>query len=188
MCNSADESLINKASGTCTGQLGFLLRADIDRDGCVTSTDVAAVRASLIQYRSGCTRSKGYWKNHPDQLPKDGLTIAGQTYSQNQLRQILTQPATGYGAVTLAQQIVAAKLNISAGASPIAVPLGTAEALIFNLATGLLPHLAMLRCQRAPLRLMRKNSMHTIRGSSDRRRAHLSDCGRKVAFIHVKAS
>jgi hypothetical protein len=65
-----------------------------------------------------CTQTQGYWKNHPGAWPVASLRLGNVTYSQAQLLRIFGQPARGNGLVSLAHQLIAAKLNIAAGAEP----------------------------------------------------------------------
>jgi len=65
----------------------------------------------------GCTYTQGYWKNHPEAWPVTSLTLGTVTYTQNQLLRILNQPVRGNGLISLAKQLIAAKLNIAAGAT-----------------------------------------------------------------------
>jgi hypothetical protein len=46
------------------------------------------------------------------------ITLGTVSYTQAQLLPILDQPAKGNGLVTLAHQLVAAKLNVAHGADP----------------------------------------------------------------------
>jgi hypothetical protein len=139
VCDSRDESLLNAALNTCQGQPGYIPRLDADGDGCITAKEVAAVQVSFVNYRAGCTRSHGYWKNHSADWPISVLSIGGQQYSQVELLAILATAVRGNGAVSLAQQLIAAELNIAAGASPVAAPKDSADAVILNLAPGRLP-------------------------------------------------
>jgi hypothetical protein len=84
---------------------------------------------------SGCVRSQGYWKNHPDAWPVTSLMLGNVTYDQQQLLDILHQPVRGNGLLILAHQEIAAKLNIANGAdgSCIAQTLADADALIGDL-------------------------------------------------------
>lgn len=65
----------------------------------------------------GCTLTQGYWKNHPEDWPVDELTLGNVTYSDEELLEILRTPVRGNGLIALAHQLIAAKLNIEAGAS-----------------------------------------------------------------------
>jgi hypothetical protein len=66
----------------------------------------------------GCTRTQGYWKNHEEAWPVSSLVLGtnGQTYSKAQLLTILRSPVRGNGLISLAHQLIAAKLNAAAGA------------------------------------------------------------------------
>jgi hypothetical protein len=79
-----------------------------------------------------CTFTQGYWKTHgnPDCNPSGGadlwpqavidlgLMLGTNTYTEEDLCSILnTAPAGGNGLVSLAHQLIAAKLNIANGAS-----------------------------------------------------------------------
>jgi hypothetical protein len=139
VCDEVDQTLLEGAIGACAGQVGYIQRLDLDQDGCITAADVAAAQKSFVNYRAGCTRDHGYWKTHPHAWPMTSLRIGGEEYSQSELLRILSLPGAGNGAVNLARQLIAAKLSIAAGASPTAAPIGSADALILNLAPGRLP-------------------------------------------------
>jgi hypothetical protein len=83
--------------------------------------------------RHDCVHSQGYWKEHPSDWPVTALRLGAIIYTKAQLITILNQPAHGNGLVSLAHQLIAAKLNMIAGA--IAPPLvssavSAADALI----------------------------------------------------------
>jgi hypothetical protein len=99
----------------------------------------------------GCTLTQGYWKTHnptvcdatPDsplcvQWPVNSLTLGNNVYNISQLLAILNTPAQGNGLLTLAHQLIAAKLNIANGAddSAIASVVAAADATIGNLVVG----------------------------------------------------
>jgi hypothetical protein len=71
----------------------------------------------------GCTYTVGYWKNHGpgsrqgNEWPVNQLPIGANVYTDAQLMSILNQPTRGNGLVSLARQLIAAKLNIANGAS-----------------------------------------------------------------------
>jgi hypothetical protein len=67
-----------------------------------------------------CTYTQGYWKNHSNAWPLQGLMLGAVNYNASQLLQILNRPAQGNGLVILAHQLIAAKLNIANGADPTA--------------------------------------------------------------------
>lgn len=66
---------------------------------------------------ANCTYTQGYWKNHASAWPVQTLIIGTVSYTKAQLLQIFGQPAQGNGLVSLAHQLIAAKLNVAAGAS-----------------------------------------------------------------------
>jgi hypothetical protein len=67
---------------------------------------------------TNCTFTQGYWKNHPNAWPAGCLpmTLGSNSYTQAQLLQILNEPVNGNGAISLAHQLIAAKLNVCQGA------------------------------------------------------------------------
>jgi len=93
-----------------------------------------------------CVRGQGYWKNHPEAWPVTELQLGNVTYTQQQLLDILHGPVRGNGLVILARQLIAAELNIAAGADPSCIQqtIEEANALIGDLVippvgTGYLP-------------------------------------------------
>ncbi len=85
-----------------------------------------------------CVLTQGYWKNH-DGWPVQSLTLGqnpGVVYSKAQLVSILTTPVKGNGLISLAYQLIAAKLNVAKGAcvpAAVADAIAAADALIGNL-------------------------------------------------------
>lgn len=84
------------------------------------------------QSQEGCTLTLGFWKNHAADWPVSSLTLGSVTYTQAQLLSILNAPVKGNGLISLAHQLIAAKLNIADGASDtdIATAIADADALI----------------------------------------------------------
>jgi len=76
---------------------------------------------------TSCTFTQGYWKTHgpagcvagnnSNEWPVNALTLGSVAYTDLQLCQILNTPAGGNGLVSLAHQLIAAKLNLASGAS-----------------------------------------------------------------------
>jgi hypothetical protein len=81
---------------------------------------------------TNCTFTMGYWKNHAGEWPVASLLLGSVVYSKSQLLLILGTSVRGNGLVSLAHQLIAAKLNLSNGATPtgVAAALATADALI----------------------------------------------------------
>lgn len=78
----------------------------------------------------------GYWKNHPAGWPVASLTLGTVLYDQQQLIAILEAPTVSNGIESLAQQLIAAKLNIAAGVpydASVAQAIADADALIGGL-------------------------------------------------------
>lgn len=91
---------------------------DVNLSICVTNCTVV------------CVLSQGYWKNHPEDWPEsvqnNGLTLGTVAYTAGQLLSILQQSPSGNGLVSLAHQLIAARLNEANGAE---VPSGIADAM-----------------------------------------------------------
>jgi hypothetical protein len=64
---------------------------------------------------AGCTYTQGYWKNHTE-WPVSTLTLGQVQYSEDQLIEILETAVSGNGLISLAHQLIAAKLNQANGA------------------------------------------------------------------------
>ena len=99
-----------------------------------------------------CTYTQGYWKNHPEAWPPGCLpmTLGSNAYTQAELLQILNQPVQGNGAISLAHQLIAAKLNMCQGADPAAVAacVTAADALLSTCGANKVPPLGT--CNLAP--------------------------------------
>jgi len=90
----------------------------------------------------GCTFTQGYWKNHgpagcvsgnnSNEWPVNALSLGTVAYSDVQLCSIFNEPAGGNGLISLAHQLMAAKLNIANGGGCQAVvsAINAADALI----------------------------------------------------------
>ena len=119
------------ASATPTATASVTPTATASATPSATATATATATASP----SGCVRGQGFWKNHPDQWPVTQLQLGNVTYTQQQLLSILHQPVRGNGLVLLAHQLIAAELNIAAGAdaSCIQQTIDQANALIGDL-------------------------------------------------------
>lgn len=93
-----------------------------------------ALTVGCVTKASGtnCTYTLGYWKTHAEAWPVNSLTLGTVSYTKSQLLSILSRPVQGNGLISLAHQLIAAKLNVAAGASPtsIAGTISSADALI----------------------------------------------------------
>jgi hypothetical protein len=93
-----------------------------------TPTATPSATATPTGTPFACVRGQGYWKNHSDAWPVTELQLGNVTYTQEQLLAILHQPVRGNGLLILAHQLIAAKLNIAAGADPSCIQDAIAEA------------------------------------------------------------
>ncbi len=88
----------------------------------------------------GCTYTQGYWKTHgptpkgnnKNEWPVNSLTIGTVNYTALQLQSIFDKAPAGNGLISLAHQLIAAKLNVAKGAAPtyVAAKIVAADALI----------------------------------------------------------
>ncbi|HET7897239.1 MAG TPA: hypothetical protein VFL47_06210, partial [Flavisolibacter sp.] len=79
-----------------------------------------------------CTYTQGYWKNHPDAWPVSSLMLGTVNYTKSQLLAIFSEPVRGNGLISLAHQLIAAKLNAFNGSntSALGTAIGDADAMI----------------------------------------------------------
>jgi cysteine-rich repeat protein len=104
--------------------------------GCAIEGDGSGgLPGSELRTTQGCTLTIGYWKTHPEAWPVSSLTLGNVAYSKDELLAILHQRVQGNGLVSLAHQLIGAKLNIAAGADGGAVigDIAAADALIGDL-------------------------------------------------------
>jgi hypothetical protein len=81
---------------------------------------------------SSCTYTQGYWKTHPEAWVINAMTLGTVAYDQGDLLAIFGTPTGGNGLISLAHQLIAAKLNIANGAdgSALGTAIADADALI----------------------------------------------------------
>lgn len=93
------------------------------------------VRQGTTPQGEDCTYTIGYWKNHTERWAATNLTLGTVNYTAAQLLSILQAPVSGNGLVSLAHQLIGAKLNLANGANPtsIASTISAADALIGGL-------------------------------------------------------
>ena len=94
-------------------------------------------------HRESCTLTQGFWKTHgpipvgnnTNQWAVTSLTLGTVSYTDLQLLSIFNTPAGGNGLISLAHQLMAAKLNIAKGAdaTDISAAITAADALIGGL-------------------------------------------------------
>ena len=100
------------------------------------SSPYSATQSAITKAHSDqldCVHTQGYWKNHPDAWPVSTVRRGSIIYTKADLLLIFDEPAAGNGLISLAHQLIAAKLNILAGAIPGAVitnAIAAADAMI----------------------------------------------------------
>jgi len=77
-----------------------------------TTTDEATATPTV----NNCTFTQGYWKNHADDWPVISLVLGNESFTQQQLLEILNTPPQGDATYILSHQLIAAKLNVANGA------------------------------------------------------------------------
>jgi RHS repeat-associated protein/uncharacterized repeat protein (TIGR01451 family) len=84
-----------------------------------------------------CPLSQGYWKTHPEAWPRSSLVLGSptnpaQTYPKSALLALLGTATHGDASLILADQLIAAKLNVASGSNPgpIATALAQADSLL----------------------------------------------------------
>lgn len=89
------------------------ITVDVDDGGSVETTTFTL---SYAASNCGCTLTQGYWKNHESAWPVMELRLGDVDYDQSALLTLLRTPGRGDSSLTLAHQLIAAKLNVAAGA------------------------------------------------------------------------
>jgi hypothetical protein len=75
--------------------------------------------ATRARTSTDCTVTLGFWKSHAEAWDRvASIRLGTVTYTNAQLHAILNTPAKGNGLITLAHQLITAKLNALLGATP----------------------------------------------------------------------
>jgi len=109
------------------GETYYFIAIGLDENGNVAS-DLSATVSGTTTESTNCTYTVGYWKTHPEEWPVNGLVLGSVAYTNAELLSILMQPVEGNGLVSLAHQLIAAELNVAAGADPSAASAAMASA------------------------------------------------------------
>ena len=124
----------NGDEGDPTGGTGLTAGSGLLPSSAYSETHHASTKAPPVS--TDCVFTQGYWKNHPTAWPVGSVKLGNVIYSKAQLLQIFATPAAGNGLISLAHQLIAAKLNIASGALAPPVTLAAiaaADAMIGNL-------------------------------------------------------
>jgi hypothetical protein len=134
-------------SGSTTDQrgTGFARTYDDPAIANATGGDGTDIGAFEVQAANTvCPQPQGYWKNNPDAWPVNSLMLGSQSYTKVELLTILRTPVgTGKNAdasLILADQLIAAKLNIANGAdgTPVSSTITHADSVLSGF-SGTLP-------------------------------------------------
>lgn len=85
-------------------------------------------RAGSAALQENCTLTQGFWKNHEAAWPVEELILGGTPYTKAQLLAILKTSPLGDATYILIHQLIAAELNLAAGADPATIATAVAEA------------------------------------------------------------
>jgi len=80
------------------------------------------------------TGTIGYWKNHPEAWPIGSVTIGGQTFTKAEAIDILKVAVKGDKSISMAKQLIGAKINVAAGndSSCISATIAAADQWLIN--------------------------------------------------------
>lgn len=85
-----------------------------DWNSAVVAGDLGPLPVTPPTSASG-TGTIGYWKNHPAAWPVSSLILGNVSYTNSQALSILGMAVKGDKSISLAQQLIAAKLNVLIG-------------------------------------------------------------------------
>ncbi len=79
-----------------------------------------------------CPSTPSFWKTHPDAWPVASLTLGSQSYTKEELLEILRCSDGDDASLILARQLIAAKFSIADGSdpAPVADTIGDADTLL----------------------------------------------------------
>jgi hypothetical protein len=81
----------------------------------LTRLSLALVAVLLVSSGVMANCTQGFWKNHEEYWCTDTLQLGDVVYTQEQLLSIFNLEVSGNGLVSLAHQLIAAKLNVACG-------------------------------------------------------------------------
>jgi hypothetical protein len=130
-----ETGIITTSAGEMAVGIEYVMRVRANGQNGSRYSETAYAWTKSNQGTSECIHSQGWWKTHPDAWLVTSLRLGNVIYSQSQLLEIWNTPAAGNGLLALAHQLMAAKLNVIAGAlAPTSVTdtIVAADALIGN--------------------------------------------------------
>ena len=139
----------NGASSNCVAALAcgtdYVYRAFAHANSTLQRSDFTSnlscsTLPCVLERNDDCTLTQGYWKTHgpiptgnnSNEWAVTSLTLGTVNYTDLQIQSILDTPASGNGLISLAHQLIAAKLNVAKGAddTDAAAAIAAADALI----------------------------------------------------------
>jgi uncharacterized delta-60 repeat protein len=101
-------------------------------DDATTGYFALARYLSTASVAAGCPHSEVFWKKHNALWPVRSFTLGSQSYSEAELRGILSRPPKGDASILLARELIAAKLNVAdgAGSPELIADVASADALL----------------------------------------------------------
>jgi hypothetical protein len=117
-----------------TSNTEYVFRAYVNGDA---NGDESAYSGDLSASTANAECTQGFWKNHPEVWPASAtpMFLGTVSYTKTELLDIFNTPANGNGLISLAHQLITAKLNGANGSdlSPVAADIATADAMIGGL-------------------------------------------------------
>jgi len=152
------DTLLSRTAASITADLGPAGKVDVTMPALTTAGEFdcgqpliivpGALNVTLLLHdvptaTNVCPLTQGFWKNHPQVWLVTTLTIGGTTYTETQLLTVLGKSANGDAVSILADQLIAALLNIDNGSDPSSVSAVIADAQTLLAGTNLLAHTAV---------------------------------------------
>jgi hypothetical protein len=113
----------------------YVFRAQAVGDASSGASGYSLMADATTAGSAECTQ--GFWKNHEDLWPPacTPMLLGSVDYTKSQLLAIFNEPAQGNGFLSLAHQLIAARLNLCNGSDPgpIAATLAAADGMIGGL-------------------------------------------------------
>ena len=117
-----------------TSSTDYVFRAYVNGDA---NGDQSAYSGDLSASTTNAECTQGFWKTHPDAWPVSAtpMLLGTVLYTKTELLAIFNTPANGNGLISLAHQLITAKLNGANGSdlTPVAGTIATADAMIGGL-------------------------------------------------------
>jgi hypothetical protein len=152
------DTVLSRTAAMITADLGPAGKVDVTMPALTTAGEFdcgqpliivpGALNVTLLLHdvpppTNVCPLTQGFWKNHPQSWPVTSLTIGGITYTRTQLLTVMGNSAGGDAVVILADQLIAALLNIDNGSDPSSVSAVIADAQTQLTGINLLSHTAV---------------------------------------------